>query len=132
MIEKIIGWLDTQYIDFVIFWLVIASGFFQERYLRPWRWYRSDARYDATLKTFVVSLILCGVYTWLAKYEAGIATEAEQQQGLPWAKLFISFALATSFYDLIIRLFKMEWKKKTGIDADSPDIQKPKTDTNDG
>lgn len=121
MIQNILEWLDTKYIDFTMFWLVIGAGFLQQRLLSPFTWYKKDARYDATLKTLVVSLFLCGLYTWLVKYEAGLATDAEQKIGVPWLKVFISFSLATSFYDLIIRLFKIEFKKKTGIDADSKD-----------
>jgi hypothetical protein len=65
-----------------------------------------------------VSLVLCGLYTWLVKYEANIAPETEQEIGVPWLKVFISFALATSFYDIIIRLFKIELKNRKGIDLD--------------
>ena len=119
--QNILEFLDTKYIDWTIFLLVIASGFLQAKYLQPFTWYKKDARYDATLKTFVVSIILSAVYTWLWKYEAGGATATEQATGVPWLKIFISFALATSFYDIIIRLFKIEIKKKTGIDVDKPD-----------
>lgn len=123
MIQNILEWLDTQYIDFMMFWLVIAAGFMQQRLLAPFTWYKKDARYDGTLKTLVVSMILCGLYTWLVKYEANVAPDAEQKIGVPWLKIFISFSLATSFYDLIIRLFKIEYKKRTGQDAD--EISKP-------
>lgn len=119
MVQTILEWLDTKYIDFTMFWLVIAAGFFQQRFLSPFCWYKKDARYDATLKTFVVSLVLCSLYTWLVKYEANVAPESEQAIGVPWLKVFISFSLATSFYDIIIRLFKIEFKKKTGQDIDN-------------
>ena len=118
---NILEFLDTKYIDWTVFILVIGSGFFQNRFLTPFTWYKKDSRYDATLKTFVVSLIFSAIYTWLWKYEAGGASSVEQVQGIPWMKIFISFGLATSFYDIIYRLFKIELKKKTGID----DIDKP-------
>lgn len=119
--QQILEFLDTKYIDWTIFLLVIASGFFQSRFLSPFVWYKKDSKYDATLKTFVVSLVLSAIYTWLWKYEAGGASATEQVQGIPWLKIFISFGLATSFYDIILKLFKLEFKKKTGIDADNPD-----------
>jgi len=116
--ENILNWLDTKYVDFFIFILVVGAGFFQARYLAPFTLYKKDARYDATLKTFIISLIFSGIYIWIYKYELKQATAAEQVQAVPVMKFFISFALATSFYDLIVRLFKIEFKKKTGIDAD--------------
>ncbi len=117
MIQDILQWLDTKYIDFTMFWLVIASGFLQDRFLTPWYIFKNDKRLDASYKTLIVSVIICGIYTWLVKYEANLAPENEQAQGVPWLKIFISFALATSFYDLIIRLFKKAIKNKTGEDA---------------
>lgn len=116
--EALLNFLDTKHVDFFIFILVIASGYFQDRFLCVFTWYKKDSRYDATIKTFVVSLIFSAIYVWLFKYEAGGATEVEQAAGTPWKKIFISFACATSFYDLVLRLFKIELKKKTGIDAD--------------
>ncbi len=116
--EAFLNWLDTKYVDFFIFILVIASGFFQERFLCVFTWYKKDNRYDATLKTFVVSIVFCSLYILLYKYAANGATVADQETGTPWMKLFISFACATSFYEMIIRLFKIEFKKKTGIDPD--------------
>lgn len=120
--ENFLNWLDTKYVDFFIFILVIGSGFMQQRLLAPFCWYKKDGRYDATLKTFVVSIVLCTLYIWLYKYEANGATATEQAEGTPWLKFFVSFATATSFYELIIRLFKLEFKKKTGIDADAKDV----------
>lgn len=119
--ENILNWLDTKYVDFFIFILVIGSGFLQQRLLLPITLYKADKRYDATLKTFLVSIVLCSIYIWLYKYEANGATKTEQIEGTPWLKFFVSFACATSFYELIVRLFKIEWKKKTGIDADDKD-----------
>ena len=121
--ENVINWLDTKHIDILMILLVIASGFFQQKFLSPFCWYKKDARYDATLKTFAISIVLCGIYTWLVKYEGNMASTTEQMQGTPWLKIFISFALGTSFYDLIVRLFKIEFKKKTGQDVD--EITKP-------
>jgi uncharacterized membrane protein len=117
--EAILEWLDTKYVDFFIFILVIGAGFAQERFLKPFTWFKKDARYDSTLKTFVVSLIFSAIYIWLYKYEMKHATTEEQVQAVPVMKFFISFALATSFYDLILRLFKFVFKKKTGLDVDN-------------
>lgn len=116
--DNLLNWLDTKYVDFFVFILVIGSGFLQQRLLSPFCWYKKDPRYDATLKTFVVSILLSAIYIWLYKYEANGATHAEQAQGTPWLKMFVSFTVATSFYELIVRLFKIEFKKKTNIDVD--------------
>ncbi len=116
--ENIINWLDTKYIDFTLVILVIASGFLQAKFLSPFTWFKKDPRYDATLKTFAVSFVLCGIYTWLVKHEANLAPESEQVQGITWLKIFISYTIATSFYDLILRLFKIAVKQKTGQDID--------------
>lgn len=126
--KQILDFLDTQYIDWTIFLLVIASGFLQARFLCIFTWYKgkdpASLRYDATLKTFVVSAVLCFLYIWLYKYQANGASTTEQKEAIPVLKFFISYALATSFYDLIVRLFKLEAKKRTGIDLDDSD--KPK------
>src|SRR5690348_11773922 len=116
--ENILNWLDTKYIDWAIFLLVIGSGFLQARLLQPFCFYKKDPRYDATLKTFLVSICLCTLYVWLCKYEAKMASAGERLEGTPWVKLFISYACATSFYEVILRLFKIEFKKKTGQDID--------------
>lgn len=116
--ENLLNWLDTKYVDFFIFILVIGAGFFQSRFLCPFTWYKKDPRYDATLKTFAVSAVFSAIYIWLWKYEANQAPTTEQVQAIPVLKFFISFALATSFYDLIVRFFKLEVKKKTGVDID--------------
>jgi hypothetical protein len=44
MIQTILEWLDTKYIDFMMFWLVIGAGFLQQRLLGPFCWYKKDAR----------------------------------------------------------------------------------------
>lgn len=116
--DNILNWLDTKYVDFFIFILVIGAGFAQNRFLSPFVWYKKDSRYDATLKTFAVSLIFSGLYIWIYKYELKGASDTDQLAAVPVMKFFISFALATSFYDIILRLFKIELKKKTGIDSD--------------
>lgn len=123
--DNFLNWLDTKYVDFFIFILVIGAGFAQERLLSPFCWYKKNARYDATLKTFVLSLVFSAIYIWIYKYELNHATEADQVKAVPVMKFFISFALATSFYDLILRLFKIEFKKKTGVDVDETTTQKP-------
>jgi len=116
--ENILNWLDTKYVDFFIFILVIGAGFAQQRLLAPFVWYKKDSRYDATLKTLIVSAFFSGIYIWLYKYQLNAVPETEQKEAIPVLKFFISFALATSFYDLILRIFKIEFKKKTGIDTD--------------
>lgn len=115
--QNILEFLDTKYIDWTIFILVIASGYFQKRFLRPFKWVKSDSSYDQTIKTFSVSLILCAVYIWLYKYEANGATEIDKKEAIPLIKFFISFGLATSFYDIIVKLFEKVFKEKTGVDA---------------
>jgi hypothetical protein len=72
-----------------------------------------------------VSLIFSAIYIWIYKYELKHSTTEEQVQAVPVMKFFISFALATSFYDLIVRLFKFAFKNKTGLDVDDE-----KTDSN--
>lgn len=116
--DNFLNWLDTKYVDFFIFILVIGAGFAQQRFLSPFCWYKKDARYDATIKTFALSLVFSAIYIWVYKYELNNATHTDQVRAVPVMKFFISFALATSFYDIIIRLFKIEVKKKTGIDVD--------------
>jgi len=123
--ESILNWLDTKYVDFFIFLLVIGAGFAQARFLSPFIWFKKDLRYDATLKTFVVSLIFSSIYIWIYKYELKHSTAEEQIEAVPVMKFFISFALATSFYELILRLFKLLFRHKTGIDVDDE-----KTDSN--
>jgi hypothetical protein len=98
--------------------LVIGSGFLQSRLLKPFVLFKRDSRYDATLKTFLVSIVLSAIYIWIYKYEMKNSSIDDQVRAVPVMKFFISFALATSFYDLILRLFKFAFKNKTGLDVD--------------
>lgn len=121
--ENLLNWLDTKYVDFFIFILVIAAGFFQQRLLKPFIWFKKDLEYDQTLKTFIISTVFCAVYVWIYKYQYNGATIADQNQGFPWVKMFVSFACAESFYNVILKLFKIMFKQKTGIDIDTPTTQ---------
>lgn len=122
--EEVLSWLDTKHVDFNVFILVIASGFFQQRFLTPFCWYKKDPRYDATIKTLAVSAVFCALYIWIYKIQMREVPAAERNPGEAAMKFFISYACATSFYEVIVRLFKRFFTKKTGIDID--DV---KTDT---
>ncbi len=116
--QEILNFLDSKYIDWTMFLLVLASGFFQKRLLKPFPLWKADKSYDETLKTFLVSFVFCTIYILLWKYNYDQMTPAEDREGTPWIKFFISFGLATSFYDLILRLFKKKTKDITGVEVD--------------
>lgn len=117
--QDILNFLDSKYVDWTMFLLVLASGFFQQRLLKPFVVWKADKGYDQTLKTFLVSVVFCTVYILLWKYNYNQITAVEEREGAPWIKFFISFGLATSFYDIILRLFKKKAKDVTGFDIDN-------------
>lgn len=83
---------DNLHIDPIIVLIVIASGFFSKRYLKGFALVITDEKADDAFKTLLVSLIVSAVYLALI--------------GLPremWAQYFISYFLATSLYEIIVR-----------------------------
>lgn len=115
---------DKWHLDIVIVALVFLSGFFQEKYLRvPWR---KDPRFDASLKTLVISLIISSIYILVSYKEA---KRMDADTFIPWAKYLFSWFAATSLYDMGIRPLRKWIKKKAGDDTpdptDPPPLAKP-------
>lgn len=106
---------EKWHLDVVIVALVFLSGFFQEKYLRtPWR---KDPRFDASLKTLVISLLISSIYIMVSYKEA---KRMDAETLIPWAKYLFSWFAATSLYDMCIRPLRKWIKKKTGDTDDSP------------
>lgn len=103
---------DKWNLDIIIIAIVFLSGFFQEKYLIDFKWAK-DARFDASLKTLVVSLIASSIYILLMYRDA-----KHQSDGaavfIPYGKYFISFFMATSLYDMGIRPLRKWIKNKLG------------------
>lgn len=114
--QEILNFLDSKYVDWNMFLLVLASGLFQKRLLKPFTLWKKDLGYDQTLKTFLVSVVFCSIYIILWKYSYNQITPVEEREGAPWIKFFISFGLATSFYDIVFKLFTKKTKDLTGVD----------------
>jgi hypothetical protein len=79
-------------IDWIIVILVIASGYFQNAYLK-------DLVFNDALKTLLVSFVASGIYLAFA----GNLTDKASI-----AKYFFSYFLATALYDVLLK----GWTKK--------------------
>lgn len=106
---------DKWHVDPVIVAIVIASGFFQEKYLCAFTWSK-NARYDASLKTLALSAVVGLIYAYIV--HAGNKTA-----DVPAGMYFISYFLSTSLYDLIINPIRRFIKNKVG--DPNPDPPKP-------
>lgn len=109
-------------LDLIIIMIVFLSGFFQEKYMCKWEW-KKDSRYDASLKTLAVSLIISSIYI-LVVYRETKRTATDGIVVLSWGKYLISYFAATSLYDMAIRPLRKWLKKKFG--DDSPDVETTK------
>lgn len=107
-----LSFLDFLHIDPMIVMLVICSGFFQEKYLCGSTWSK-DSRRDAAYKTLVVSVLVSLIYILLFHLQDKSVT-------IMWAKYFISYFVATSLYELLIRPFRKWLAKKTGDNDQTP------------
>lgn len=88
-------------IDFYIVCLVLASGFFQNRYLTGIVISKTNSL-DSALKTLLVSFCVSAIYIMLIK---------NPEKSSNWAKYFLSYFFATSMYELLVDPF-VNWIKK--------------------
>jgi hypothetical protein len=93
-------------IDFIIVGLVLASGFFQKRYLSGFSLVKTDSL-DSALKTLGLSFVVSVIYILILK---------DPDKPSNWAKYFISYFFATSLYELIVEPFANWVKLKFGND----------------
>lgn len=102
-------------IDLVIFLIVMASGFFQERFLPYWQLVK-DQRLCAALKTLIVSFIASSVYIFIVYKQLHSDKTEGAEVIVPWGKYFITYFMSTSIYDLLVRPFRKWITKITGGD----------------
>lgn len=104
--EQIYNYLKHLHIDPIIFLIVFASGFFVNRFLKQ-PFLSKDLRTDAAWKTLFVSFVVAVIYLYMN------STPREM-----FAELFLSYFMATSLYELMIRPFakfiQKQIKKYTG------------------
>jgi hypothetical protein len=79
-------------IDWVIVILVIASGYFQNAYLK-------DFDFADALKTLLVSFVVSGIYLLLV---------GDLNDKASLARYFFSYFIATSLYEILLK----SWTKK--------------------
>jgi len=79
-------------IDWVIVILVIASGYFQNAYLK-------DLNFADALKTLLVSFVVSGIYLLLV---------GDLNDKASLARYFFSYFIATSLYEILLK----SWTKK--------------------
>jgi hypothetical protein len=94
-------------IDFLIVALVLASGFFQSRYMTGFKLSKTNEGLDSALKTLGVSFVVSAIYILILQ---------DPDKPSNWAKYFLSYFFATSFYELIVDPFVNFVKKKLGSD----------------
>lgn len=91
-------------LDFVIVGIVLCSGFFQKLYLKGIV-FTKDSSYNSALKTLLVSGVASAIYILAIK---------DPENGINWAKYFLSYFAATSLYELLISPFVKWIKGKIG------------------
>lgn len=96
---------EYLHIDPVIVLLVIGSGFFQDYYLKFWT-LTKDTKTSGALKTLIISSIVSAIYLSILSY-------VDKPPKEMWAQYFLSYFLATSFYELLIRPITKYIKKIT-------------------
>lgn len=87
---------QNLHINIIIVVLVIMAGFFQAKYMCAITFFKGNAKTDAALKTLLIGSIFSAVYVWLDY--AVLKTTADWK-----AEMFVSFTVATSFYDILIK-----------------------------
>lgn len=124
--EKNIWDMIGQYLDWILFLLVLAGGYFQSAYLKGIKLSKSN---DATVKTLLMGSIFCFIYLAILKMNGQLPKEV-------WAKYFFSYVAATSFYEIILKPFNifierfMAWwtnkvNKMFGKDKADPPVTPP-------
>ncbi|MDR1056633.1 MAG: hypothetical protein LBL90_12620 [Prevotellaceae bacterium] len=86
------------YIDVVVIALVIASGYATTRF-----WPQPSKLFSTAWKTLIVSAAFVVLY-------AIIAALSGKQDSNFLLRAFVSYTIATSFYDLILKNFKKKLK----------------------
>jgi hypothetical protein len=86
------------YIDFVVIALVIASGYAVKRF-----WPQPSKLFTCAWKTLIISTALVVIYAIIV-YSSG------KQDGDFLLRAFVSYTIATSLYDLILKNFKKKVK----------------------
>lgn len=94
--EVLVYLKEQLHIDLFIVLLVFAAGFFQQRYLYNLKW-------SQALRTLAVSFVFSAVYLILLS----IAGQFKKENIVQY---FISYAVATSFYELLIKPFKTHFQ----------------------
>ena len=79
----------TQHIDPISVLLVLAGGFFAKKWLK-------EININDTWKTLIVSTMMISGWV-IVQYANGMLTRED------YPKFFLSYCLATSFYELLIK-----------------------------
>lgn len=86
--------LDGLQLNFILVVLIIAGGYFQKRY---WK----STKLNNSLKTLIIATIFTTIYLGLT---CDFASWDNMKPCLTIG--FVSYAIATSFYELILKRFK--------------------------
>jgi hypothetical protein len=89
------------YIDFIVIVLVIAGGYAVKRY-----WSTPSKMFSTAWKTLIVSTTLVFIYTIIA------LLTGKADSDFPM-RAFISYTVATSLYDLLLKNFTKKLKVKS-------------------
>lgn len=90
---------EYLHIDYIIVLLTLVSGFFQARFIRLNL--VKDKSLNSAYWTLIVSLVACSIYLFLIKPHKEM-----------YALYFVSYFVATSLYELMVKPF-VNWIKKT-------------------
>jgi hypothetical protein len=109
---EVLNWLkENAHIDGIIVLIVVAAGLFQKTFLGGFAWVK-DEKYDGALKTLLVSAIVVGIKLYFEKVRGSDIWDA-----------FLSYFLATSFYELfarpIVKFIRRKIVSLTGDDGNN-------------
>lgn len=104
---------EYLHIDPIIVLLVIGAGFFQGYYLKSWTVVK-DEKTNGALKTLIMSLLFVAGYIIILSVTDKLPKEV-------WANYFVSYILATSLYELLIRPLTKWIQKRLNKFSGEPD-----------
>lgn len=93
MNTDLFGLIESNYFDVAIIILVVCSGFLVKRF------WTQQGKLCTAWRTLIISSVLIVIYTVIM-----LATH--ELHPTYWAKCFVSYTVATSFYELILKKLK--------------------------
>jgi TctA family transporter len=106
-------------VDFIIVLLFVITGYFMKKYFVEWK-------LKMVYKVLIVGTFLTGLYI-LSLYTSGVDVK------VLWKKWLVSYALSTSLYDVVLKLFESRFKfLRSDTELEATTDQKQSMESNPG